>query len=60
MNPLYRKPLILFFASFLLILGGMAFKVYKLQASGIVFGAGMLVQMFSVLWLIVLVVKPKK
>jgi hypothetical protein len=60
MNPKYRQPLILFVASFVLVIGGMAFKVMHWPGAGIVFGAGMLVQLFSILWLIYVIMKPGK
>jgi hypothetical protein len=63
MNPQYRKPVILFLASFILIGGGMAYKVMHWPGAGYagtLFGAGMLVQMFSVMWLIVVIMKPRK
>lgn len=63
MNVKYRKPLILFVASFLPIAVGMAFKVMHwlgTGVSGVIFGAGMLVQLFSILWLIVVIMKPEK
>jgi hypothetical protein len=63
MNPNYRKPLILFVASFALIGAGMACKLWHLlpvNISGTIFGAGMLVQLFSILWLIFVILKPKK
>jgi len=63
MNLKYRKPLILFVASFLLIGVGMACKIWHLlpiNLSGTIFGAGMLVQLFSILWLIFVILKPEK
>jgi len=63
MNPKYRKPLILFVASFGLIAIGMASKIMHwlpIQASGTIFGAGMLVQLFSIVWLIFVILKPVK
>jgi hypothetical protein len=63
MNPKYRYPLTIFFASFILIIGGMAVKIMHWQGpafSGTMFGAGMLVQAFSVLWLIAVILKSGK
>jgi hypothetical protein len=60
MNPKYRKPVILFLASFLLIGLGIVSRVNHLPAADITFGAGMIVQMFSILWLIVVIIKPVK
>ncbi|RKR81909.1 hypothetical protein BDD43_2071 [Mucilaginibacter gracilis] len=63
MNSTYRKPLIIFIASFALIGLGMASKIMHwlpIQVSGTIFGAGMLVQLFSILWLIAVILKPKK
>jgi hypothetical protein len=60
MNPKYRKPVIVFLASFLLIGLGMASRVMRWPAADITFGAGMIVQMFSILWLIVVIIKPAK
>lgn len=61
MNPKYRKPLILFVASFIPVIAGMACKVMHwlpVSAAGTLFGAGMLVQLFSILWLIAVILKP--
>ncbi|OCX50844.1 hypothetical protein BEL04_19140 [Mucilaginibacter sp. PPCGB 2223] len=60
MNPKYRKPVTLFLASFLLIGLGMLSHVQHWPGDDIIFGAGMLVQMFSILWLIVVIIKPEK
>ncbi|EHQ27906.1 hypothetical protein [Mucilaginibacter paludis] len=63
MNPQYRKPLILFVASFIPVVAGMACKVMHwlpVSAGGTLFGAGMLVQLFSILWLIAVILKPRK
>lgn len=63
MNPDYRKPLILFVASFVLIGLGMASKLFHwlpINVSGVIFGAGMLVQLFSILWLIFTIMRPQK
>jgi hypothetical protein len=56
----YRPPIILFFASFLLIGAGMLFKIQHYPYASIIFGAGMSVQMFSILWLIWVIVRPGK
>jgi len=60
MNSKYRKPIILFLASFLPIVLGMVSRALHWPCSDIIFGAGMLVQMFSILWLIVVIIKPEK
>jgi hypothetical protein len=63
MNPKSRKPIILFIASFLPVILGMACKVMHwlpVGIAGTIFGAGMLVQLFSILWLIAVILKPEK
>lgn len=55
-----RNPVILFFASFLLIGIGMVFKLEHWPHADITFGAGMIVQMFSILWLIVVIIRSGK
>jgi hypothetical protein len=63
MNPKCRKPLILFIASFALIGFGMLLKVmhwFGTAVAGTLFGAGMLVQLFSIVWLIYVILRPGK
>ena len=63
MNTKLRQPLILFIASFALIGLGMLLKVmhwFGTAAAGAVFGAGILVQLFSILWLIYVILRPGK
>lgn len=60
MNSRYRNPVIVFLASFLLIAVGIIFRIQHWPAADITFGAGMLVQMFSILWLMVVIIKPGK
>ena len=60
MKSKYRKPVILFFASFILIGLGVVSKVSHWPYSDITFGAGMIVQMLSILWLIVVIIRPEK
>lgn len=60
MNAKYRKPVILFLASFILIISGMLMRVQHRPGADIIFGAGMLVQMFAILWLIFVIIKPEK
>jgi hypothetical protein len=60
MNPKYRQPLSLFFASFVLIAVGMFGKTQSWLLASTLFGSGMLVQMFSILWLIITIIRPGK
>lgn len=59
MNPKYRYPVVLFLASFLLLILGMLFKIQHWPYGYIISGAGMLVQMFSILWLIVALLRKQ-
>ena len=60
MNPKYRYPVVLFLASFLLIIVGLLFKIQHWPNSQVTFGAGLIVQMFSILWLIVAILRKQR
>ena len=60
MNPKLRQPLILFIASFIPVMAGLLFKIMHWSGAATLFGAGMLVQLFAILWLMFVILKPGK
>jgi hypothetical protein len=56
----FRIPVVLFIASFLFMFIGMGLKIMHWPGGNLLFGSMIMVQAISIIWLIIIIVKPKK
>jgi len=56
----FRIPVVLFIASFLFMFTGMLFKILHWPGGNLLFGSMIMVQAISIIWLIIIIVRPKK
>jgi len=55
----YRYPLVLFIVSFALIMAAMLLKIMHWPGGSLLFGSMLMVQAFSIVWLIIVLLKKK-
>jgi len=56
----FRYPVILFILSFAGILIGMVLKIFHLSGGQLIIGSMLMVQAFSIIWLVVILIKGPK
>lgn len=56
----FRYPLALFFASFVMIMVGLMLKILHWPGGQLVTGSMFMVQGVSIVWIIILLLRPKK
>ncbi len=59
MNNL-RYPIALFLTSFVMLMIGLVFKVMHWPGAQLIIGSMLMVQVISIVWIIILLVRPKK
>ncbi|BAU52471.1 hypothetical protein [Mucilaginibacter gotjawali] len=55
----YRYPLVLFIASFAFMMAAMLLKIMNWPGSSLLFGSMLMVQAFSIIWLMVVLLKKR-
>ncbi|OIQ63636.1 hypothetical protein GALL_548220 [mine drainage metagenome] len=55
----YRYPLVLFIASFAFMLASILLKIMNWPGGSLLFGSMLMVQAFSIVWLMVVLLKKK-
>jgi len=56
----FRTPIVLFMTSFILMFIGMGLKIMHWLGGNLLFGSMVMVQATSIIWLIIIIVRPKK
>jgi hypothetical protein len=60
MDAKFRNPIALFLASFVMLMIGLLFKIAHWPGGQLITGSMLMVQAVSIIWLIVLFVRPNK
>ncbi|HWZ02983.1 MAG TPA: hypothetical protein VNX40_05180 [Mucilaginibacter sp.] len=55
----YRQPLVLFIASFAFMMGAMLLKIMNWPGGSLLFGSMLMVQAFSIVWLMIVLLRKK-